>query len=364
MGLFDELLRDKRIVVTLGAGGVGKTTTSIALAVLAAQNGKRVGLLSIDPAKRLASALGLELGSDLRRLNLGPEILGSVDAAMLDQKAVFDEMVIRFAKSPQNRDRILNHTLYKAASTKFGGALEYMALGKLEKMAESNAYDLIVLDTPPDAHALDFLVRPNILAGFMENKVMQWLIKPINMAQKFGLTKILTMGERLAGGIAEVTGVRALQILAEFLVLMQDVIEGFHRSGERVMHLLRSESTGFVLVTSLRSSAVRSAIHLARQLKQMEHQIDRLIINRGLPPDIAESIATLPSHITKLGPAKPWLQSAFNSYRVSQKLGEKIESALKLIFSREVPVQRIPEQTEDIHSVTAILRFAQNIGQG
>jgi anion-transporting ArsA/GET3 family ATPase len=282
---------------------------------------------------------------------------------MLDQKAVFDEMVGRFAKSAQAREKILNHSIYQAASSKFGGALEYMALGKLEKMYDSNQYDLIVLDTPPDAHALDFLARPNILAGFMEHKVMQWLIKPIHLAQKMGLTKILTMGEKLAGGIAEVTGVKALQVLAEFLVLMQDVIEGFNRSGERVLQILRSGETAFVMVTTLRSSAVRSALHMARQLKHMSYEVDRVIVNRTLPADVAQSIASFPSHVAELGPAKPWLQALFNSHRVAQKFAVMMSDGLARVYGRAIPAQHISEQVDDIHSTQAILRFAQMIGE-
>lgn len=277
-------LGSSKVVVVLGAGGVGKTTSSIAIALLAAQQGKRVGLISIDPAKRLAAALGISLDGELKPIKLMPEFAkGRVDAAMLDQKAVFDSMVRRHSPSAKVADKILNNRLYQAASSNLGGALEYMALAKLQQMVDEGGYDTVVIDTPPDSHALDFLSRPNILASFFDNKVMSWLIKPFFLAQKFGLGRVMSAGEKMMGGLAAVTGVKALQMLSEFLLLMQEVLQGFNKSGERLTNILRDPATSFILVSAPRSAALRSAANIARELDERAFRLKFFIINRCMP---------------------------------------------------------------------------------
>jgi arsenite-transporting ATPase len=291
---FAGILPARRVIVLLGAGGVGKTTTSIAVALAAAHQGRRVALLSIDPAKRLAAALGLTLGNQLKRIQM-PAGLGSgggsVDAAMLDHKAVFDDMVRKHAPNEQTAERILANSIYQAASTNLIGPLEYMALAKLQELSEDHRYDLVVLDTPPDTHALDFLARPNVLAGFFENKVMGWLIKPFVIAGRFGLGRLMTAGEKLMGGVAKVTGFAALHKFADFLILVQEVIEGFNRSGERVVQLLHRETTGFFLVTTPTKTSARSATNIAGELAKLGYGLDLVAVNRCLPEPVAAAVA-------------------------------------------------------------------------
>ncbi len=283
------VIQNARIVVMIGAGGVGKTTTSVAIAMLFASLGKRVALLSIDPAKRLASALGIPLGNTLSPVEFPGElnITGSLMAGMLDQKAVFDSMVHKHASSPGRAAKILAHPLYQAASTNLAGPLEYMALAKLEELSSSDRYDVVVLDTPPDTHALDFLERPNILSGFAESKVMSWLIKPFLTASRFGLGRFMDATERLMGGISEVTGVKALRGFAEFLELMQDVILGFSKNGEVIVQKLKSPTTKFVLVATPTRSAQRSVLFLAQELKKLSYAPSALILNKCLPSELS-----------------------------------------------------------------------------
>lgn len=291
-----QLIAKSRVLVLLGAGGVGKTTTSVALALAAAQSGRRVALLSIDPAKRLAAALGMPLSGTPRPLTLpaAGAFKGSLAAAMLDQKEVFDAMVRRHAPSAGVANRILAHPAYRAASTKLSGPLEYMALAKLQDLANDSNYDLVVLDTPPDDHALDFLARPNILAGFADNKVMNWLVKPFLFAGKLGLGRLLNAGEKLMGGIAKVTGVTSLHSFADFLVLIQEVIEGFHQAGEKTAGLLRLTSTNFVIVTVATSAAARSTVHVAQALTDYKYRTAAVLINRRLPALVAEAVRNDP----------------------------------------------------------------------
>ena len=293
---FTEILPARRVIVLLGAGGVGKTTTSIAVALAAAKSGRRVALLSIDPAKRLASALGLTLGNQLKRIALpvGLDGAGSVDAAMLDHKAVFDDMVRKHAPTEQIAENILANSIYQAASTNLIGPLEYMALAKLQELSEDHRYDLVVLDTPPDVHALDFLARPNVLSGFFENKVMGWLIKPFVIAGRMGLGRLMTVGEKLMGGVAKVTGFSALHKFADFLILVQEVIEGFNRSGEKVVKLLHQETTGFFLVTTPTLTSARSAMNIAGELAKLGYGLDLVTVNRCLPDAVASAVSNIP----------------------------------------------------------------------
>ena len=287
-----DLIRNSKVIVMLGAGGVGKTTSAIVIALAAAQLGKRVALLSIDPAKRLAAALGIPLSNDLATLSIPQEygITGSVAAAMLDQKAVFDQMVDRHAPTRDAAIRIKANSIYRAASTNLGGPLEYMALAKLQDLSADARYDLVVLDTPPDTHALDFLARPNVLDGFMETKVMNWLVRPFLVAGRLGLGKLLSASERLMGGMARVSGVEPLRLFAEFLVLMQDVIEGFHKSGEATAELLQRPSTRFILVSIPTHTARRSVENITKQLRELSYKPELLLVNRCLPEAVTADL--------------------------------------------------------------------------
>jgi len=291
-----------RVLVLLGAGGVGKTTSSIIVALAAATRGKRVALLSIDPAKRLATALGIPLSNELAPLQMTADFqgAGTVHAAMLDQKAVFDQVVDRHTPSPQLAAKIKANTVYQSASTNLGGPLEYMALAKLMDLARDPQFDLVVLDTPPDTHALDFLARPNMLGSFMDTHVMNWLIKPFTLASRLGIGKLFSASERLMGGVARVSGFEPLKQFAEFLVLMQDVIEGLHKSGEKTVELLKRPDTGFILVSVPTPSAMRSITNLASQLVKMSYKPCALLINRCLPIGVASDLESH-EHVGSLG---------------------------------------------------------------
>jgi anion-transporting ArsA/GET3 family ATPase len=287
-----NMLRTQRVIVLIGSGGVGKTTSAIALAIAGARLGKRVALLSIDPAKRLASALGIPLGNQLVKVDFDSSagVHGQLFAAMLDQKEVFDSMVKKHAPSPHIADRILRDPLYTSASTNLSGPLEYMALARLQELVDDEKNDLIVLDTPPDTHALDFLARPNVLSGFLEGTIVSKIIKPVVLASKFGLSKFAFAGEKILGGVAKITGVSALQALSEFILLMQDVLAGFNAAGERVLTTLKSPSTSFVLVSSPTSAATRSAEHLGAQLATLGYCVEGVILNKCLPTGVINDV--------------------------------------------------------------------------
>ncbi|WP_141735382.1 ArsA family ATPase [Oligoflexus tunisiensis] len=350
-------IKSSRILVTVGSGGVGKTTSSIALALLGARLGLRVGLLSIDPAKRLADALGIPLGSELSRVRLQRQVPGEVEAAMLDQKAVFDDMVRRFAPNTKTASRIFENSIYKEVSSNLGGPLEYMALAKLETMLSQGRYDLIVLDTPPDTHALDFLARPNILSGFIEHGVMSWMIKPFHLAQKLGAGAIFKAGGKVMHGISSITGIKMLKLLAEFLVLMEEVIIGFNRVGREVSVALKQNSTGFVLVSAPTDNAVRSASYLLQELKNNQYPLLTVIMNRNLPfalQEAAKAWEQSDRHWTELRPGFAVI-SRRHHYAASQ--AGKLAAEAQQLFGKSVPLLLLEEQRQMIHSEESLWQF-------
>ncbi|SMF21308.1 ArsA family ATPase [Pseudobacteriovorax antillogorgiicola] len=356
-----DLVKNNRVIVTLGSGGVGKTTTSVALAVLGAMLGKKVGLLSIDPAKRLADAMGIKLGSSLSKVEFAADsgVTGSVYGAMLDQKAVFDEMVEKWAPSQKVKDKIYANSIYKEVSANLGGPLEYMALAKLQSMSEDKSFDLIVLDTPPDTHALDFLQRPDALSGFTDGGVMTWLIKPFYMAQKLGAGKLLKASGRLMSGISNVTGVKMLQLLSEFLVLMEDVIKGFAVAGNQVSELLKSSDTSFILVAAPNNAAVRSAECLLDELGRNQFPLGGLFVNRCLASDLEQSLAHF-EHDPKAGNT-PGVNLLLKKRDHGKDLLAKLKSHMERTFGDRTPMIKVEEHKQFIHSLESLLSFSHAV---
>lgn len=283
-----SIVMDAKIILVLGAGGVGKTTMATALALGAARHGQRVALLSIDPARRLASALGLKIGSALTPVDLGSPVgpkAGSLHALMLDAKSVFDELVVRFSPTRNIAQSILTHPAYQAASSRLAGPQEYMALAKLCDIAESGEFDLVVVDTPPDLHALDFLARPNVLEAFSQNGVMRTLIKPFHLASRIGGSSLTRIADSLLGGVAKMTGLQALQNLASFMVLVQDIYRGLATVATRTSALLANSSTHRYVVLRPDLAALRSCHLTLGELQRLKMTVQLAIINQALPPE-------------------------------------------------------------------------------
>jgi anion-transporting ArsA/GET3 family ATPase len=276
-------LEGKRVVICLGAGGVGKTTTSAALALGLAARGQKVAVVTIDPAKRLAAALGLEeLSGEPRRIE--PELLsaqgvnvsGELWAMMLDAKRTFDEIVARLAPDQQARDEILANAVYRELSSAVAGSHELSAIAKLYELYEEHDFDVIVLDTPPSRNALDFLGAPTRLLGFLEGRALQVFLAPS------GLTaRIFGRGTGLAFAIfARVTGIDMLGELSRFFRSLSGVIDGFGERTRSVAALLRAPETGFLIVASPEPEPAREAVYLADQLASAGMQRGVLVVNR------------------------------------------------------------------------------------
>ena len=278
-----ERLRGKQVVVCVGAGGVGKTTTSAALALGLALRGQKVAVVTIDPARRLASALGLaELPSEPQRIEpalfaeQGIAIEGELWAMMLDAKRTFDELIARLAPDERAREEILANPVYGELSTAVAGSHELSAIAKLYELHEEHDFDVIVLDTPPSRNALDFLDAPKHMLGFLEGRALQVFLRP------GGLTaRVFGRGTALVFAIfARVTGVDMLGDLSRFFVSLSGVIDGFGERTRGVAALLRDPHTSFVIVTSPEPEPAREASFLADRLAAAGMPVGELIVNR------------------------------------------------------------------------------------
>jgi anion-transporting ArsA/GET3 family ATPase len=276
-------LKGQRILICVGAGGVGKTTTSAALALGLAMRGQRVAVVTIDPAKRLASALGLqELSGEPRLIDPaalageGVEVRGELWAMMLDAKRTFDEIVERLAPDERARREILANPVYRELSTAVAGSHELSAIAKLYELHEEHDFDVIVLDTPPSRNALDFLSAPTRLLGFLEGRALQVFLAP------GGLTaKLFGRGTSLVFAIfARVTGVDMLGELSTFFRSLSGVIDGFGERTRGVAALLRAPATTFLIVTSPEPEPAREAEFVAARLREAGMSTGELIVNR------------------------------------------------------------------------------------
>lgn len=286
-----QSLLNQKLIVVCGSGGVGKTTLSAALALLAAQHGKRVLVLTIDPARRLADSLGVgALSNDetpvpshhLRAAGVPPE--GSLFALMLDTRKTFDGLVERLAPSPEVRDQILNNHYYQQISGSMVGSQEYMAMERLLEVVERGGYDLVVLDTPPSRHALDFLRAPRRLQAVLEEGVLSWLVHPSSMMvgqlQKRLLGK---MEGGMFGGLERILGLSMLADLSEFVLNFQSLLGGMKERARRTAELLASSSTSFVLVSAPAQLAAQEAAYFRTRLHEQGLHFAGFLINRTLP---------------------------------------------------------------------------------
>ncbi|HXD55193.1 MAG TPA: ArsA-related P-loop ATPase [Solirubrobacteraceae bacterium] len=279
-------LAGRRVIVTLGAGGVGKTTTSAALALGLAMRGAKVAVVTIDPARRLATALGLERLSGEPHLidagaleQAGIAVKGELWAMMLDAKATFDGVVDSLAPDEDAREEILANPVYRELSTAVAGSNELSAIAKLYELHAEHDFDVIVLDTPPSRNALDFLDAPGRLLAFMEGRALQVFLAP------GGLTaRLFGRGTALVFAIfARVTGVDMLSELSSFFRTMSGTLDAFGDRTRAVQELLRSEDAGFLIVTSPEPEPVLEAHFLAARLAEMGPSTrsgPELVVNR------------------------------------------------------------------------------------
>jgi anion-transporting ArsA/GET3 family ATPase len=293
----EEALLARRVIACVGAGGVGKTTLAAAIGLGAARRGRRALVLTIDPARRLADALGVgTLGAEPQPIarellvRLGVPLEGELFAMMLDMKRTFDELVTRFAPDPAARERILANRIYQHVSDALAGSAEYSAMEKVYEMSERPEFDLVVLDTPPSAHALDFLEAPERLIGMLDSRLVQLLLHPAMSAGRLGL-RLFQRGAHQAFSLIErITGFGFLEDISEFLLAFEGMSDGFRRRAEAVRRLLFGPETAFVLAAAPSGESVAHARDLLSRLEAHGAHVVGVVANRirawpdGAPP--------------------------------------------------------------------------------
>jgi anion-transporting ArsA/GET3 family ATPase len=283
-------LTGRRIVVVAGAGGVGKTTVSAALALGLASGGARVAVVTIDPARRLASALGIaHLGDIPHRVDparvsaAGVPMAGTLDALQLDPRATFDRLVAREAPDDAARERILGNRIYRHLSGAVAGAQEFMAVERLHELVESGDYDVVVLDTPPARNALDFLDAPERMTRFIEGRGLRLLLGPRAGAGRVGWRALQAGGQMIMSVVERLTGAQLLTDISEFLQSFDGMYQGFSVRAAAVRAMLTSESTRFVVVTGPRPEPAGEAIVLWRRLHEDHYPLGAVVVNRVHP---------------------------------------------------------------------------------
>ena len=340
------LLQTKKIVIIVGSGGVGKTTTAAAIAMQAALLGKKTLVLTIDPAKRLATTLGIHRFTHRpKKVVIEKDI--QMSAMMLDTKETFDDLIQKYAPSPEVAQKILSNRIYQFLSMLMAGTQEYMALEKLYELHESDDYDMIVLDTPPAKHALSFLEAPDRLAHFLDENILKWFLKPYLKAGTFSL-KMITSGGHLVFKLIEMlTGLHVLYELSEFLLNLQSLYGGFRERTLKAQEILKSTQTTFLVVTNPERAVFEQALQLHKRLSQLQVSLGGLLINRVMPHH--EWAFQERQLIEKL----PF----FSTLDAYQKLAEREKEQIQKMrhsIGKTLPLYEIPFFEEDIHDIKGL----------
>ncbi|BBZ24804.1 ArsA family ATPase [Mycolicibacter hiberniae] len=358
-----------RVVVCCGAGGVGKTTTAASMALRAAEYGRTVVVLTIDPARRLAQALGIDdLGNHPQRVPLSPEVPGQLYAMMLDMRRTFDEMVTQYS-GPERAEAILDNQFYQTVATSLSGTQEYMAMEKLGQLLSEDRWDLVVVDTPPSRNALDFLDAPKRLGSFMDSRLWKLLLGPGR-----GIGKLVAGAVGLAmKALSTVLGSQMLSDAANFVQSLDSTFGGFREKAERTYDLLKRHGTQFVVVSAAEPDALREASFFVDRLSSERMPLAGLILNRthpmlcNLPMERAiDAIETLrePEVGASLAEGAKALTTAALQIHAERGATSKREIRLLSRFTRanpRVPIVGVPSLPFDVSDLEALGAIADQL---
>jgi len=364
-----DWLADTRVCVVGGSGGVGKTTTSAALAAGMAARGLKVAVVTIDPAQRLATALGLdELDNEPRRIE--PERFaaanlplgdGELWAMTLDPKRTFDDLIARLSPDAQTRERILANRVYRELSDAIAGSQEFTAVAKLHELAQEGRWDLLVLDTPPSRNALDFLDAPDRLRAFFEGRALQTLLR----GGGAGL-RLVGRGTGLVFGLlGRVTGAELLRDLSDFFRLLGSLLAGFRARAEQVEALLRAPDTAFLLVTSPEREPIDEALYFQRRLSAAGMTLGGAIVNRlhvdELADDDDDALEHLPARLEREAGVSPALAkqvaAAFADEHALARRDATNVAHLRERLGARVPLLHVPLLDGDVHDLAGLVRL-------
>jgi anion-transporting ArsA/GET3 family ATPase len=376
----EHLLAAKEIVITCGSGGVGKTSVAAALGTMAAAHlGGRVLVLTVDPARRLASALGLEAFGNVET-QVPPEAFaaagvrprGELWVAMLDTKQSWDDLVRRHAPDERTRDTILANPLYTNITAKFAQSHDYIAMERLFEIHASGRYDLLVVDTPPTRNALDFLDAPARMAEFFSSRLLRWLTVPYR-------SRLVTVASKPFYTVADrILGTKFLEDIAEFFSLFQTMERGFVSRAKEVTRVLADRRTTFAVVTTLEASPLHEAEFFMEALRARKLQLGALVLNKVLPAYLRDESATEAADVLRLANAELGAElaplvgapearvagvlaevaSSFANFRVVAQ--REAEQRAELSVAPEVTVA-VPYLDEDIHDLPGLLRLGDRL---
>lgn len=308
MNVLARLVDERSVLVCVGTGGVGKTTTAAALAMAAARRGRRVCVLTIDPARRLSDAMGIDeevaLGNDPRRIVLPDDDDrpgGELWAVMLDTATTFDALIATYAPTPQQEHTILTNRFYRNIADSMSGAHEYMAMEKLYELHADDRFDLVVVDTPPTTNAIDFLEAPDRIRRFLDHRLYSVLVTPTG-----GLARVANAAARtFLRSVARIVGASVVDDAIEFFAAFDGMEDGFRARAATVEQLLRADGTAFVAVAAPRPDVVRDVLAFTALLDGTGISTDAVVVNRVHPrfapagpngvddPALAASVAVL-----------------------------------------------------------------------
>jgi anion-transporting ArsA/GET3 family ATPase len=353
-----ELLEGRRVCVCAGAGGVGKTTTSAVVALGMAARGLRVAVVTIDPARRLANALGLEeLENQPRQVpperlqEHGLEVKGELWAMMLDPKRTFDELIERLASTPERAEEIKANRVYGELSTAVSGSQEFTAVSKLYELAQEEDFDLIVLDTPPSRSALDFFDAPGRLTSFLEGRALKAFLRPTGVGMR-----VLGAGAApLLGGLRRITGIDLIGDLTTFFGLLGDMTENFSARAREVETLLHAPETGFLLITSAQRQPIDEGIWFRRTLRSSGLPFCGVVVNRfhhdlGTAPELLPGLSKLLDPPLAAQVAENW-----SDYHVLAARDQANVERLAAELDGE-PLLLVPQLDGDVHDVSGLVR--------
>jgi anion-transporting ArsA/GET3 family ATPase len=354
------LVRERSIVVCCGSGGVGKTTTAASLALAAAQGGRRACVVTIDPARRLANALGVgTLTNSPSRIE--GDFTGELWAVMLDAKNTFDDLISKYSTDEEQAERIMRNRLYRNLTSGLSGTQEYMAAEKLYELHESSEFDLVVVDTPPTRNALDFIDAPGRLTSFLENRVFRLLMVPTRAYMR----AVSVATQTLLRAVSKVAGSEIVEDAIAFFQAFEGMEQGFRERAASVERLLSDPGTAFVLVASPRRDSIEEAAHFAAKLAESSIPVQALVVNRlqpsfgavegaGPPPQLADPPDGAPER------AYGQLTRNLAEFRAVAAREEGYFAELAASVA-PAPVARVPILSDDVHDLSGLNEVVRHL---
>jgi len=363
------LVRDPktRVVVTCGSGGVGKTTTAAALALIGAEAGRRTVVLTIDPARRLAQSMGLtELDNTPREVK-GVEN-GQLFAMMLDMKRTFDDVVLENS-SPERAQQIFANPFYQSLSSSFAGTQEYMAMEKLGQLVGANEWDLVIVDTPPSRSALDFLDAPHRLGRFLDGRMIRLLTAPAKAGGRAYMKVVTVSVGMVARVFTRVIGTELLNDLSTFVAALESMFGGFRQRAQQTYELLKAPGTAFVVVAAPEPDALREASYFVERLSAENMPLAGVIVNRTRVAAPVEGGEPLPAAradaaADELAATQPLAAAAL---RVHAEVAAAAQHDARMTrrFSSahpEVPLVAVPALPQDVHDLAGLRTIGELLG--